>query len=202
MTPILIFIISYFIGNINPSILISKWIKNIDIRDHNTKNAGASNTMMTLGLKWAIVVGLIDIFKGFIVVYVLRQLYDFSDAFSILSGLAVILGHIYPVFFQFKGGKGTATFFGLMLGLNPLVGILFILIFAASLFIFKYVAIASLIVVWLAPLYIFLYEDVLGISIIFMVLFAILSTLKHKSNLLNIIRHSETSVYDVLKKKK
>ena len=120
MNPILIFIISYFIGNINPSILISKWIKNIDIRDHNTKNAGASNTLMTLGLKWAIVVGLIDIFKGFIVVYVLRQLYDFNDAYSILSGLAVILGHIYPVFFQFKGGKGTATFFGLMLGLNPL----------------------------------------------------------------------------------
>jgi len=202
MIELFILTTSYLIGNINPSILISKWFKGMDIRDHHSKNAGASNTLITFGLKWAVVVGLIDIFKGFIVVYLFIQVYELSESLSILAGLAVIVGHIYPVLFKCKGGKGTATFFGLMLGLNPFVGLIFIVIFAVSLFTFKYVAIASLIVAWLAPFYVWFYMDAQLNSIVPMFLFALLSLFKHRENIKLILSHQETSVYDVLKKKK
>lgn len=201
MDVVVVLLVSYLIGNVNPSILISKAIKNIDIREHNTKNAGASNTLVTLGFKWAALVAMIDIFKGFIVVYLVSQFYTDPVDLMVYAGLAVILGHIYPIFFQLKGGKGTATFFGLMLGLSAFVGLIFIIIFAASLFIFKYVTIATLIVVFLAPFYLLFFMEVHIITIVLMILFAFLSLFKHRSNLLNIYKHQETSVYEVLKKK-
>ena len=198
---LIILIVSYFIGNINPSIILSKKMMNIDIRDHHSKNAGASNTLMTLGFKSALVVGLVDIFKGYIVVLIVKTIYPEFDAIFILAGLFVILGHIYPVFFGFRGGKGTATFFGLMLAVNPLFGGLLIIIFAVVLFIFKYVTISTFTVVILAPMYLYVMNyDIF--TVIFMSLFALLSIFKHRSNIQHMIAGKETSVYDVIKKNK
>ena len=110
---------SYLCGAFPTSYLAAKWFRGIDLREHGSKNLGATNLYRTLGWKFAVPVGLIDVAKGAIPVLLLGPMLPGVTLFPTLCGVMAIVGHVYSVFVGFKGGKGVATAAGMLLGLAP-----------------------------------------------------------------------------------
>ena len=111
---------SYFVGALPTSYLAGRIFRGIDLRQHGSKNLGATNVYRTLGWKYAIPVGLVDIAKGTVPVLLFAPQVSESQLFALACGVAAIVGHVFSVFVRFRGGKGVATAAGVMLGLAPL----------------------------------------------------------------------------------
>jgi glycerol-3-phosphate acyltransferase PlsY len=120
VSPLLALAASYFIGAIPTSYLAARVFRGIDLRDHGSRNLGATNVYRTLGWRYAIPVGLVDIAKGAVPVLLLAPQVSQSQLFALACGIAAIVGHVFSVFVRFRGGKGVATAAGVMLGLAPL----------------------------------------------------------------------------------
>jgi glycerol-3-phosphate acyltransferase PlsY len=136
--------ISYVIGSIPSAVWIGKTFHGIDVREHGSGNAGATNTFRVLGKKAGTIVLCIDIVKGFLAVLPAHLIVeDISINFinyQLLLGTAAVLGHVFPLFAKFKGGKGVATLLGLMFGIHPLGSLLCLIIFLVILITSKYVS--------------------------------------------------------------
>ena len=111
---------SYLVGAIPTSYLAGRLFRGIDLREHGSRNLGATNVYRTLGWRYAIPVGLVDIAKGAVPVLLFAPQVSESQLFALVCGIAAILGHVFSVFVGFRGGKGVATAAGVMLGLTPL----------------------------------------------------------------------------------
>ena len=122
MTDTLCIVSGYLLGSINPAYIISR-IKDFDIRDEGTGNAGATNIGLQTGIGYGILALILDILKAFAATYLPGQIFHRSVAVAAASGIACILGHIYPVFMRFRGGKGTACIVGFGFGLKPLMAL-------------------------------------------------------------------------------
>ncbi|MDQ7193492.1 glycerol-3-phosphate 1-O-acyltransferase PlsY, partial [Staphylococcus felis] len=143
MMVLVLIIISYLIGSIPSGVLIGKIFFNIDIREHGSGNTGATNSFRVLGKPAGFVVTFLDIFKGFIVVF-LPMLFHI-EMHGLLIGIFAIIGHVYPIYLKFKGGKAVATSAGVLLGVNPLLFLILITIFFVILYLSKYVSLSSII---------------------------------------------------------
>lgn len=199
MEYILVILICYVVGSINPALITGKKVRNIDIRDVNSKNAGTSNIAITLGLKWGVVVGVSDILKGLIPIIVLRILFPDNDVMWVTGGLAAIIGHVYPVFLGFKGGKGTATFGGVLLGIAPIFALILAVIFVVVLFASDYIAISTLMVIVVSPIGLFFLDFEL-LSVILIVGYSLLSFYKHYPNFKKIYLGQEVGLKEAFKK--
>ena len=193
MTYAIVFLISYLIGNINPAILVTKIRRGIDIRDINSKNAGSSNVTMTVGYRWGIFVGLADIFKGFLPVLIIRFIFPEQDGMWFLSGFGIILGHVYPVIYKFRGGKGSATFGGVLFATAPLYAFILLIVYFTILYITDYIAISTLVATIATPIVLYALDYEL-LSIILMILFAIISFKKHYTNYKRIWNRQEVGI--------
>ena len=117
---LLIILLSYLIGSISGGIIVSK-IKKTDIRTMGSKSAGATNALRTMGTMIALIVGLIDVYKGYFAVYHIPSFFGIdNNQIKLYSALGAILGHCYPIFFKFKGGKGVGTALGTLIAMFPL----------------------------------------------------------------------------------
>ena len=121
---VIIFVIGYLLGSFSPAYFIGKYAKNIDLRSKGSGNLGSTNVMRVLGAKSALITFVIDVLKGFLAMYISDIM--FSDVYSswgavgmLVGGVAVVLGHNFPFYLNFKGGKGIATSFGVALYINP-----------------------------------------------------------------------------------
>jgi glycerol-3-phosphate acyltransferase PlsY len=147
---IVAFILAYLTGSIPTSVWVGKAFHGIDVREHGSGNAGATNTMRVLGVKTGIPVLLFDIFKAWIAVKyaVLLNIYPANpDALMNLGiglGITAVIGHIFPVYVGFRGGKGVASIFGVLLALTPLATLCAAGVFLIFLFLTKYVSISSI----------------------------------------------------------
>ena len=210
--PILTSIVcGYFMGNLMASYLVAKWVLGIDIREHGTGNAGGSNSFLLMGWKNGLIVGIIDILKAFIAVYIIRILYPSDPNLSllmVLSGSMAIIGHIYPFFMGFKGGKGMACFMGMCFGINPLIGLYVLLTTIAITIITDYVAVASMTAYIAFPILLALYpEAVLGPEQTYNI-YIVTTTLavglvgiwKHRINISNLLNKKEKGLRGALKK--
>jgi len=195
----LIIVLSYLIGTINPAHLITRHKKKIDIRDVNSKNAGTSNVAMTLGLKWGVVVGLLDLFKGFIPVLIVRFIFPDNDIYWVLSGLSAIIGHVYPFHMGFKGGKGTATFGGVCFALLPLITTGLFIGFFIVLIISDYIVVPTILGVVAIPIIMY-FNDFSYISVGLIVIYTALSLYKHVPNIVRLIKKQEVGLKEGLKK--
>lgn len=110
----------YLLGSLSPSALLGK-IKQADLRSQGTKNLGASNTMLVIGKKFGALVMIFDIFKGFFAAKLAKILFPQLAFAQLLAGLSAVVGHIFPFYLKFKGGKGLAAFGGMVLACDPLV---------------------------------------------------------------------------------
>lgn len=141
-------VISYFIGCINPALLISKYIYNKDIRSEGSGNPGATNTARVFGKKAGLTVFIVDFLKGLVAVLIARIFVQLSNApyeSVLFAGFFVQLGHIFPVFYKFRGGKGVAAAAGAAMGIMPLAAVIVLALFAVMLIITKTVSLSSLI---------------------------------------------------------
>ena len=201
----------YFMGNLMASYLVTKWVMDFDIREHGTGNAGGSNSFMIMGWKNGLIVGIVDVLKAFLAVYIIKILYPNHQDLSMLmviSGSMAVIGHIFPFFMGFKGGKGMACFMGMCLGINPEIGLYCILFVIITTIITDYVAVGSIIAYIILPLILIISPEIIfGASEsynIFTVIAASLASVigiwKHRNNISNILNRRETGLKEVLKK--
>ncbi len=145
----IVILIGYFLGTIQPAYILGKLIKKVDIRSLGYGNSGASNATQSLGIKFGVAVALIDILKGVVSILIVKQMYtlDFDSSGALLlylNGYAVILGHIFPFYMNFKGGKGTASLVGILFGMNFIVGLIGILTITIATIVTDYIVLGTL----------------------------------------------------------
>ena len=149
---------AYLIGSFSTAVWLGKWIYKLDVREHGSGNAGATNTLRVLGTRAGLIVLLIDVLKGWIAVSLAVLLSELTFEVSnlqllkIATGIAVVSGHIYPLYTKFKGGKGIATMLGVIIGLFPWQLILIEIGLFAVVFLFtRYVSLGSIVVALALP---------------------------------------------------
>ena len=200
--------IAYLIGSIQFGIISGKLIQGIDIREHGSKSTGATNVGRTLGVKIATVVALLDIGKGFLIVLSLTNIlkfFNYENSFSIIIfGTLVILGHCWPIFYKFKGGKGVLTSLGVYFLVNPLLSMITLITFIIILTISKYVSLGSIIGATVALIYVVISvlssfgnstsTDLLFTLFIFCVIFY-----RHKENIQRLLKGKESKIGNKIK---
>ncbi len=149
---------SYLVGAIPTSYLAGRLFRGIDLREHGSKNLGATNVYRTLGWKYAVPVGLVDVAKGAVPVLVFAPQVSASELFALACGIAAIVGHVFSVFVRFRGGKGVATAAGVMLGLAPMALGAVLVLWLVTLKLSGYVSLASIAAAAVFPLAVYLLE--------------------------------------------
>lgn len=196
---ILIILAAYLIGSIPSSVWIGKRFYGIDVREHGSGNAGFTNTVRVLGWRAGLPVFLIDVFKGYLAV----SLAHFSASlipgslafinFQLLLGAAGVLGHIFPIYVGFKGGKGVATLVGLLLAIQPQVTLICMAIFIVVFLTTRYVSLSSMIAGIAFPiLNIFVFHTTAVSLIIFSMIVSILLLLTHQKNIERLLNKEES----------
>ncbi|HET6243676.1 MAG: glycerol-3-phosphate 1-O-acyltransferase PlsY [Bacteroidetes bacterium] len=196
---IAIIMLAYLLGALSPAVWIGKIFYNIDVRKHGSSSSGATNTFRVLGKKAGIPVLIIDVLKGSLAVLLAEVFYSSakgSDAFLIfqlLLGTAAVLGHIFPVYTGFKGGKGVATLLGIMIVIEPIAAGLTVLIFLVVLYFSKFVSLSSIIGALFFPLItIFIFGVISPAFIVFSLGVFFLVLLTHKENLKRLANKTES----------
>ncbi len=199
MNEVTLFVLAYLIGSIPTAVWVSKAFFNIDIRDYGSGNSGATNTYRVLGSRYGTLVMIIDMLKGFVVVKLafLIPFYvvdDFARTnFQIGLGLAAVLGHIFPVWAQFRGGKGVATLFGLVLGISPLTALCCVGVFLLVLYLTRFVSLSSILASLAFPIFILVIFNVDNHAYrIFAIAVALLVILTHQKNIGRLLKGSES----------
>ncbi len=193
MIAILICIAAYLLGSVSFSYLIARIVKKIDIRDHGSGNAGATNTLRVLGTGPAIAVLALDVIKGIIAVW-LGYWFSSEPIVPFLAGISAIIGHNWPIFFGFRGGKGVATTIGVFVTLAFLPAIYAGIIAIVAIFITRFVSLGSLIFVVLTPAFIFLLGGYPASYILLGTILAVLSVWRHRTNVQRLFSGTESKL--------
>jgi glycerol-3-phosphate acyltransferase PlsY len=149
---------SYLLGAVPTSYLAARLFRGIDLREHGSRNLGATNLYRVLGWRYAVPVGLLDAAKGLVPVLVFAPRVSSSELFALICGLVAVVGHVFSVFVGFKGGKGVATAAGVMLGLTPAALGVAVLVWAALVYLTGYVSVGSIVAAAVFPLAVYLLE--------------------------------------------
>jgi len=143
MQTIIAILIGYTFGCIQAAYILSRTVGKTDIREHGSGNAGASNMTAIMGLKFGVITGLVDVLKGMFAVLTVKWLYPDNPDLAYLAGIMTIIGHIFPFYMKFRGGKGVAALVGMMFGVNWKLGLLFALLVAVPALLADYIVIGS-----------------------------------------------------------
>ena len=190
---LIIIITAYLLGNISTSYIVAKRLAGVDIRTQGSGNAGSTNVLRTLGKKAGALTFIGDVLKGLIAVLIARfiaygaNLDDTTCAY--IAVVAVVLGHNYPVFLGFKGGKGVATSLGSMLGMNPLVALLCLGFFIIIVAITKYVSLGSILGIGLSPVIMMINHNTKGVLVTLFLTISVAIT--HKENIKRLLNGTE-----------
>ena len=200
MNTLLALIIGYLLGNINASYLLGKGFKGIDIREEGTSNAGASNAVIVMGWKFGAATFLIDALKAAVAMWIIKYITNGNIELSVLAGVMAMVGHIYPVFMKFKGGKGIASILGIMVGLNGFIAFVLYITIILGTVITNYLVLGELLILILFPIatYLLGYSNFTTTLIIFACL---LSTYKLRENIIRTFKGTEQTLGSVLFKK-
>jgi glycerol-3-phosphate acyltransferase PlsY len=201
MNEILLIIVAYLIGSIPTSVWVSKHFFGIDIRDYGSGNAGATNTFRVLGSKWGSFVMLVDVLKGVLAtsLYLLLPHYLTNELhqtnFMLGLGLAAVLGHIFPIWASFKGGKGVATLLGMAVAIQPIVAACCIGVFLIVLFLTRFVSLSAVLAgIAFMVFILFVFNEQPTFYRIFAVLVALMVILTHQKNIGRILNGTESKV--------
>ncbi|HSN07990.1 MAG: glycerol-3-phosphate 1-O-acyltransferase PlsY [Bacteroidota bacterium] len=201
MKEFILIILAYFIGSIPTAIIISKAFFNIDIREYGSGNMGATNTFRVLGPKFGTIVMVGDMLKGILAVslynllpYYLTNELDRTNL-MIGLGLAAVIGHIYPVWADFRGGKGVATLFGMVLAIQPIVALNCVGVFLLVLYLTRYVSLSSILAGVALPICVlWIYNEQEVFYRVFAVAVAGLILLTHQKNISRLLKGNEGRV--------
>jgi len=199
MQEFLLIVIAYLIGSIPTAVWVSKYFFGIDIRQYGSGNAGATNTFRVLGKGWGSFVMAVDILKGVLASFLYLLLpYYLTDEFHRTNlmvglGMAAVLGHIFPIWAGFKGGKGVATVFGMVLAIQPLVALAVVGIFLLVLFLTRFVSLSSILASLALPILILvIFNEPEPLYRIFAIAVALLVILTHQKNIQRLLNGNES----------
>ncbi|HFO0855307.1 TPA: glycerol-3-phosphate 1-O-acyltransferase PlsY [Staphylococcus aureus] len=199
MMIIVMLLLSYLIGAFPSGFVIGKLFFKKDIRQFGSGNTGATNSFRVLGRPAGFLVTFLDIFKGFITVFFPLWLPVHADGpisifftNGLIVGLFAILGHVYPVYLKFQGGKAVATSAGVVLGVNPILLLILAIIFFIVLKIFKYVSLASIVAAICCVIGSLIIQDYILLVVSFLV--SIILIIRHRSNIARIFRGEEPKI--------
>ena len=182
-------LVGYLIGCFNLAYIISK-VKKVDLQNTGSKNLGASNTFITIGKAMGVLVGASDIFKCTLVVILIKLVFPDMDLLPYIAGIACVMGHMFPFYLKFKGGKGFASFLGMSLGIHwkffIVIGICIILITLIT----KYIVLATMATVISYPVFLFIITGNL-IVVTMVAALSLIIIIKHYKNLIRIARGEE-----------
>jgi glycerol-3-phosphate acyltransferase PlsY len=189
-------LLAYLIGALPSSVWIGKKFYNTDVREHGSGNAGATNTFRVLGKKAGTIVLILDILKAWIAVSLLSTLAGNTNVeFQLALGLVAVLGHIFPIYIGFRGGKGIASLLGVIIAIHPAAALIAIVFFLITLLITKYVSLSSIIASFAFPVLIYYYFEESNYSlIIFSIMVAVLVLFTHKKNIDRLFKNEESKV--------
>ena len=209
MNESILVILAYLIGSIPTSVWVSKSIFKFDIRDYGSGNAGATNSFRVLGPKWGSFVMFIDVLKGVIAtsLYILIPYYLTNELertnFMIILGLAAVVGHIFPIWAGFRGGKGVATILGMALAIQPAVALLCLVVFAFTLFTTRFVSLSSMLAgVAFMVLILFIFDEKETLYRLFAIIVAFMVIVTHQKNITRLLNGTENKVPLFRKKNK
>lgn len=188
MQIILFIVIAYLIGSISPALLVGKIFYNTDIRTMGSGNLGTTNTFRCLGKKAGVIVFVMDISKGIIATMLPSLVLGRVEYLSIFGAFAMI-GHVYPIFANFKGGKAVATGSGVFIFLYPTLSLILVAIFFSTLFITGYVSLGSILICLTSIVYLSIFES--GIDKWIMIVMCIFVIYMHKSNIKRLLNGTE-----------
>ena len=190
MEYVVFILIAYLLGSIPSGLIVGKIFYGVDIREHGSGNLGATNAFRTLGIKAGTVVIIADILKGTIAT--LLPIWFGADLHPLIAGMAAAIGHSFPIFAGFRGGKAVATSGGVLLAYEPVLFLLLVVAFLISLYISKYVSLSSIIVAIIAVIYTFFKGDIpLIIVVLFLASFVIF---RHRANVKRILNKTEPKI--------
>ncbi len=201
MKEALLIILAYLIGSIPTALIISKHFFGIDIRDYGSGNMGATNAFRVLGPKFGTIVMVLDILKGMLAVglfyFLPFYLHDELQRTNFMMGLglAAVMGHIFPVFANFKGGKGVATLLGMLIAVQPVVAVCCVGVFVVVLYLTRYVSLSSILGAIMLPIAVLWIWNEKEITYrIFALLVASLVIITHQKNIGRLLRGMETRI--------
>jgi glycerol-3-phosphate acyltransferase PlsY len=190
----------YLLGSLNTSLLVGK-IYETDIRKHGSGNAGMTNTLRTLGKTAAVLVTLGDALKAVAACLIgdalIGEFLGYPDMGLMIGGVFAILGHIWPVFFKFKGGKGILTSIATILMMNWQIGVILLIVFIIIVAITRYISLGSIIGSILFPTLSFVFMDYFetnNVFVFFAASIAVLAILKHKANISRLLKGNENKL--------
>ena len=201
MTEIILIILAYLIGSIPTAVWVSKSVFGIDIRDYGSGNSGATNTFRILGSKWGSIVMLVDVTKGVIAtsIYIFIPFYLTDELartnFMIALGMMAILGHIFPIWANFRGGKGVATLLGMALAIQPVVALICLGVFLVTLLSTRFVSLSSMLAgVAFMVLILFIFHEKETVYRLFAIIVALMVVITHQKNIGRLLRGTENKV--------
>lgn len=203
MDYIIFSIVAYLLGSIPSAVWVGKAWYNIDVREHGSKNAGATNTFRVLGKKPGIVVLSIDIIKGALATFLpfiilqsaLKIENDHIIQIQLLAAIFAVVGHVFPIFAQFKGGKGVATSLGVIIGLQPLAALICVVLFLIVFILFQFVSLGAIVAALSFPLIIrFVIQEDSNWLLSFSVLLSFLVIFAHRKNIGRLIKGEESKM--------
>ena len=198
---LLLVLLAYLTGAFPSAVWVGKTFYKIDVREFGSGNAGATNTFRVLGKKAGIPVLIMDIFKGWLCVNYISFLTNIPQSaeavfeIQLAFGIAAVIGHLFPVYTGFRGGKGIATLLGLLIGLHAIAALYSILVFVIIFIISKYVSLGSIIASLAFPILVILILGSTNVSLNLFALFVpVLSLITHQKNIERLLRGEETKV--------
>jgi acyl phosphate:glycerol-3-phosphate acyltransferase len=201
MKEVLFILFAYLIGSIPTAVWISRYFFGVDIRDYGSGNAGATNTFRVLGSKWGCIVMSVDVLKGVIAtsLYIVLPFYMHNEwdrtNLMVGLGLAAVVGHIFPLWADFRGGKGVATLFGMILAIQPLVALYCVGVFLLCLYLTRFVSLSSILAsIAFAILILFIFNEKEPLYRAFAIAVALLVILTHQKNISRLLRGSESKI--------
>jgi glycerol-3-phosphate acyltransferase PlsY len=203
MTEVALIAFAYLIGSIPTALIISKKFFGIDIREYGSGNMGATNTFRVLGSRYGTIVMIVDILKGVVAssLYVIIPFYVDGDNelertnLIIGLGMAAVLGHIFPIFAHFKGGKGVATLFGMVLAMQPIIAGCCVGVFLLVLYLTRYVSLSSILAAAMLPISVlWIWNESETLYRVFALFVAILVIFTHQKNIGRLIRGVESRI--------
>jgi acyl phosphate:glycerol-3-phosphate acyltransferase len=198
---LLLIALAYLIGSVPTAIWLSRIYFGVDIREYGSGNSGATNTFRVLGPKWGSIVMTIDILKGLLAtsLYILLPYYLTSEwdrtNFMVGLGLAAVVGHIFPIWADFRGGKGVATLFGMILAIQPLVAACCVGVFMLVLYLTRFVSLSSILAsISFAVFILFIFNEQEPLYRAFAIAVTLTVILTHQKNISRLLRGSESKV--------
>lgn len=203
----IIAILSYLLGSLNFGVILSNTVKKEDVRDIGSGNAGTTNMMRTYGKTLGLLTIAGDILKVMVAIWIAFKIMDVEElkvtldnasdypqvVLKSFAGLFAVLGHIFPCFFKFKGGKGVATSGGMVIMIDWRIALILLVIFALTILITKYVSLGSILMAVFYPVFIgIFYKDI--ILVLIAMVFTIIVVVAHRENVKRLINHTENKI--------